>query len=62
MHNSNKGYKQILIDTKNYNALKEMGKTGTHYIRVGVKESIKKIGLYCIACDAYYSTDSKTVY
>ena len=25
------------------------------YIRVGVKQSFKKVGLYCIACDIYYS-------
>ena len=27
------------------------------YIRVGAKESFKKVGLYCIACDIYYSPD-----
>lgn len=25
------------------------------YIRVGAKEYSKKVGLYCIACDIYYS-------
>lgn len=28
MFSSNKHYKQILIDMDNYNALKELGKTG----------------------------------
>ncbi len=27
------------------------------YIRVGAKESFKKIGLYCITCDIHYSPD-----
>ena len=32
------------------------------YIRVGAKESFKKIGLYCIACDIYYSTNFQKQY
>ena len=32
------------------------------YIRVGVKQSFKKVGLYCIACDIYYSTDFQKQY
>ena len=31
MFGSNKQYKQILIDSGNYNALKEMGKTGDSF-------------------------------
>jgi predicted CopG family antitoxin len=31
MIKSNKRYKQILIDNENYNALKEMGKTGDSF-------------------------------
>jgi hypothetical protein len=27
----------------------------SNYIRVGSKESFKKVGLYCITCDIYYS-------
>jgi len=45
----------------------------SNYIRVGARESFKKVGLYCIACDIYYSPnlqkqytvinqDSETVY
>jgi hypothetical protein len=32
------------------------------YIRVGAKESFKKVGLYCIACDIYYSPDFQKQY
>jgi len=32
------------------------------YIRVGAKESLKKVGLYCIACDIYYSSDFQKQY
>lgn len=31
MFRSNKSYKQILIDNDNYNALKELGKTGDSF-------------------------------
>jgi predicted CopG family antitoxin len=31
MPSSNKHYKQILIDNDNYNALKELGKTGDSF-------------------------------
>jgi predicted CopG family antitoxin len=31
MFSSNKRYKQILIDSENYDALKEMGKTGDSF-------------------------------
>jgi predicted CopG family antitoxin len=34
MFGSNKQYKQILIDSDNYNALKEMGKTGDSFNQV----------------------------
>jgi predicted CopG family antitoxin len=34
MSNSNKHYKQILIDNDNYNTLKEMGKTGDSFNHV----------------------------
>ena len=27
----------------------------SNYIRVGANESWKKVGLYCISCDIYYS-------
>ncbi|ALI35372.1 hypothetical protein NMY3_01167 [Candidatus Nitrosocosmicus oleophilus] len=27
----------------------------SNYIRVGAKESFRKIGLYCTTCDVYYS-------
>ena len=27
----------------------------SNYIWVGSKESLRKVGLYCIACDIYYS-------
>jgi hypothetical protein len=29
----------------------------SNYIRVGSKETFKKVGLYCTACDIYYSLD-----
>ena len=32
------------------------------YIRVGAKESLKKVGLYCIACDIYYSLNLEKQY
>ena len=31
MNKGNKSYRQILIDSDNYNALKEMGKTGDSF-------------------------------
>src|SRR6187431_1724808 len=34
----------------------------SNYIRVGAKESLKKVGLYCIACDIYYSPDFQKQY
>jgi predicted CopG family antitoxin len=34
MFGSNKQYKQILIDSDNYNALKEMGQTGDSFNQV----------------------------
>jgi predicted CopG family antitoxin len=37
MLKGNKLYKQILIDTNNYNALKEMGQTGDSFNRVITK-------------------------
>ena len=42
MFGSNKHYKQILIDSDNYNALKEMGQTGESFNLVIIK-LIKKI-------------------
>ncbi len=32
------------------------------YIRIGTKESFKKVGLYCITCDMYYSPDLSKQY
>ncbi|MDN5869055.1 MAG: hypothetical protein L0H55_16850, partial [Candidatus Nitrosocosmicus sp.] len=32
------------------------------YIRVGANESFKKIGLYCVACDIYYSPNLSKQY
>lgn len=41
MFGSNKHYKQILIDSDNYNALKEMGQTGESFNLV-ITKLIKK--------------------
>lgn len=37
MYNSNKHYKQILIDTDNYIALKKLGQTGDSFNSVIIK-------------------------
>ncbi len=34
----------------------------SNYIRVGSKDSIQKIGVYCIACDIYYSPNLQKQY
>ncbi len=34
----------------------------SNYIRVGAKESFKKVGLYRIACDIYYSINFQKQY
>ena len=34
----------------------------SNYFRVGAKESFRKVGLYCIACDIYYSSDFQKQY
>ena len=34
----------------------------SNYIRVGARESFRKVGLYCIACDIYYSPNLKKQY
>lgn len=34
----------------------------SNYIRLGAKESFKKIGLYCITCDIYYSPNLQKQY
>ena len=34
----------------------------SNYIRVGAKESFKKVGLYCITCDIYYSPNLEKQY
>ncbi len=44
MFGSNKQYKQILIDSDNYHALKEMGKTGDSFNSV-ISKLIKNYGV-----------------
>ncbi len=34
----------------------------SNYIRVGINESWKKVGLYCITCDIYYSPNLEKQY
>ena len=41
MHNGNTKYKQILIDTDNYESLKKMGQTGASFNQVIHKLIIK---------------------